>query len=66
MWLVVLAATALALIIGGFETLTVAFFPKLTITELIKRYTHLTIIVVVPLLALAFGLLGYALGVGGR
>jgi len=62
MWRVALAFGLLVAAGSGYETWALAYRPNWTITELVKRWTHLAII----LGAAIFMLFGYALGVGGR
>ena len=69
MWRVAAATTLLILVVGGgggaFETAMIRWHPRFTITELIKRYTHLAIIIALGLMVIAM-LFGYALGTGGH
>jgi hypothetical protein len=69
MWRIAAVVTVLIVVVGGiggsWETWAIRYHPRLTITELIKRYTHLAIIVALGLVVLGMGF-GYALGIGGR
>jgi len=62
MWKVAAGFTLLIAAGGAYETWAIAVRPKWAITELVKRYTHLALILSVAISML----LGYALGVGGR
>src|SRR5713226_9649061 len=62
MWRAAVAFSLLILAGGGYETWALAFRPGATITALVKRHTHLAII----LGGATFTLFGYILGVGGQ